>query len=216
MNKRMLRHISQFTLLSVFISSAYAVAPGFYMGGMFGPATNSGSSTRAQTSSTPPTTTPVTPKSTQYGTSVYLGYKASQYFGSEYGFTYYSGIDYDTKGVDTCSAVNTRVRDLHALLTGAFPLKSVSVFAKAGVAVVYQTTAGALNPDLSSGCGKSSNTNKVAPSFAIGIGYDMTQNWVADASINRLQAGGAAGNIDWFALGVSYHFVDKYCGQFLC
>jgi len=29
-------------------------------------------------------------------------------------------------------------------------------------------------------------------------------------------AGGQVGNLTMYALGISYHFVDKYCGQFLC
>lgn len=204
------------TLTCLLCATAYAVKPGFYMGMMFGPATNSGSDRQAQLDGVPATIT-VSPRSTQYGTSIMMGYKNNEYIGSEYGFTYYSGIDYDTKDQDTCSSTNTRVRDLHALLRGSFPFgESFEVFGKAGVAVVYQTTSGSLNPNLSQDCGKSTSTNKVAPSFAAGLSYNLSQNWVSDVSLNRLMASGAAGNVDWFALGISYHFVDQYCGQFLC
>ena len=39
---------------------------------------------------------------------------------------------------------------------------------------------------------------------------------VVDVSFNRVMAGGIAKNVDFYALGLSYHFVDVYCGQFLC
>jgi hypothetical protein len=215
MNKRILKNICLLALFGALTSSAYAVLPGFYMGAMFGPATNSASNTQAQTLFH--TLTPVTPKSTQYGTSIYAGYKVNQYAGSEFGFTYYSGINYDTKNVPTCSGPNTRVRDLHALFKGSVPVGTgFEAFGKAGVALVYQTTGGALNPELSKDCGQSVVTNKAAPSFAIGVGYDLSQNWVLDGSLNRLLTGGAAGSMTWFALGISYHFVSTYCGQFLC
>lgn len=206
-----------FSLASMLCASAYAVKPGFYMGMMFGPATNTGGDRQAQLQGPPAATTTVSPRSTQYGTSIFMGYKNNEYIGSEYGFTYYSGIDYDTKDQNTCSSTDTRVRDLHALLRGAFPIgESFEVFGKAGVAYTYQTTSGALNPDLTSSCGKTTQTGKASPSFALGASYGLSQNWISDVSLNRLMVGGAAGSMDWFALGISYHFVDKFCGQFLC
>ena len=202
--------------ISMLCSSAYAVLPGFYLGMMFGPATNSGETRQAQLMNVP-ATVEATPRSTQYGSSLLLGYKVNQYAGSEFGFTYYSGIDYDTKDLQTCSSANTRVRDLHALFRGSFPLgTSFDVFGKAGVALVYQTTSGALNPDFSQECGDSKVSNKPSGSFALGVSYDLSQNWVSDVSVNTLLAGGAAGNVTWYALGITYHFVDTYCGQFLC
>lgn len=65
-------------------------------------------------------------------------------------------------------------------------------------------------------CGSSSYSTKYDPIFTVGISYDFTQSGVLDLSYTRLITGGAPKNMDFIALGISYHFVDIYCGQFLC
>lgn len=198
-------------------TNAFAVLPGFYMGLMLGPATNNGSDQQAQVLSTPPSTTEVTPKSQQFGSRIYMGYKSSQYFGAEGGLTYYSGIKYDTGDANTCSSPVVRVRDLDLMGRGSLPFgPGFEAYAKAGAALVYMSTSGCLNTDLSQECGKTTYTNQVKPVGSAGISYDMTQNWVLDASWTRLFTGGVIGSMDMYALGLSYHFVDTYCGQFLC
>lgn len=196
----------------------YAVRPGFYMGFMAGPATNNASDQQAQTQGGlgyPPTIT-ATPKSQQFGSRIFMGYKASEYAGFEMGGTFFSTIRYDTGNVQTCSAANARVRDIDVLGKFSYPVYSFEPYAKAGVAVAYQTTAGAFNPDFSGDCGKSSNITKYVPTYSLGVGYDLTQNWVIDLSANRTNVSGKVGSMTMYALGISYHFVDVYCGQFLC
>ena len=203
------------TLLTLAISNAYAVAPGFYMGLSTGPATNNGGTQQAQT--TVHTTTPVTPQSRQWGTSVHMGYKANQYAGAEWGFMYFSGINYNNKNVQTCSGTAVRVRDLYAAGKFSAPIgKSGEVFAKAGAAIVYQSTSGSLNPQVSLECGKTTYTNSVKPMFAIGGSYDLSQNWVADLTYTQQTTSGPVSSVSMIGLGISYHFVDTYCGQFLC
>ena len=53
-----------------------------------------------------------------------MGYKVNQYAGVEGGLTYFSGINYDTKGVQTCSGTNVRVRDFDILGKGDIPIGS--------------------------------------------------------------------------------------------
>lgn len=214
MNKRKLALMATGATLA---TNAFAVLPGFYMGLMLGPATNNGSNVQAQVLSTPPSTTEVTPQSQQFGSRIYMGYKSSQYFGAEGGFTYYSGIKYDAGDANTCSTPLVRVRDLDVMGRGSIPFgPGFEGFAKAGAAVVYMTTSGCLNTDLSQQCGRTSYSNQVKPVASAGLSYDMTQNWVIDASWTRLFTGGVIGSMDMYALGLSYHFVDTYCGQFLC
>jgi OOP family OmpA-OmpF porin len=198
--------------------NAYAVSPGLYMGLMFGPATNNGKEERAQLLATPTLTTPVNPKSQQFGSRIFLGYKASQYFGVEGGLTYFSTIKYVPKGdVQTCGVTNSRVQDFDFVGKGTIPLgKSFDVFAKAGAAMVYQTTSGALSPNLNQSCGESTNETHVRPTFGIGASYDLSQSWVTDLSVTNVQVGGKVGSMTMFAIGLSYHIVDVYCGQFLC
>jgi len=217
MQKRILKKIAVIVLTQGMAISAYAVAPGFYMGVMAGPATNSGGTQQAQMQTPTTTTTPVTPKSTQFGSRLLMGYKINKYAGFEGGLTYISGVNYDNKGVNTCSSTNVRVRDFDFVGKGQIPMgNSFDVFGKAGAAIVYQSTSGALNPRLNQDCGNTQYTNKVAPTVSVGASYDLNQNWVADASWNRIMLGGPLSNVDFYALGISYHFVDVYCGQFLC
>lgn len=203
---------------SLLTSNAFAVLPGFYMGLMLGPANNNGNPVQAQVISTPPSTVEATPKSQQFGTRLYMGYKASQNWGGEGGFTEYSGIKYDAGDANTCSSPTVRIRDFDIVVRGSYTFANTGfeAFAKAGPAFTYMSTSGCLNPQLNQECGKTTYTTQVKPTASVGVSYDMTQNWVIDASWNRLFAGAPISSMDMYALGISYHFVDTYCGQFLC
>ena len=105
-------------------------------------------------------------------------------------------------------------------------------YGKAGVAATYLTTPGGLNitpysvrpaPTKSNpaavkitNVGSNSYKTQLNPAFALGISYDLDQSWQMDLSWTRTLVGGAVGNMNFYALGFSYHFVDVYCGQFLC
>jgi opacity protein-like surface antigen len=210
-----LQRLLALTAIMSVACSTYAVAPGFYMGIMAGPATNNAGTVQAKTlSGTPPTTT-VSPKSNQFGSHMYLGYKGNQYAAAEFGFTYFSTIVYDNKGVETCSGTEARARDLDAVLKLSYPYAGFEPYIKAGAAIVYSMTSGGLNSSATS-CGKTQYSNQVKPTYSLGVGYDLSQNWVADISFNRLIVPGSISSMTYLGLGISYHFVDKYCGQFLC
>jgi opacity protein-like surface antigen len=197
------------------LGNAYAVAPGLYMGLVVGPATNGAGDVQAQVEGAA-TTTLAKPKASQFGTRILVGYKINQYVGSEFGLNYFSTIRYDTQDVDTCSSTNARVQDFDASIKANIPLRSFEVFGRAGVAAAYQTSSGALNPNLNATCGESQNVVKIVPTIAVGVGYDLSQNWVIDLSATRVMVSGKIGTMDLYGLGISYHFVDIYCGQFLC
>ena len=223
---RALKSLALFGLLIT--SNAFAVAPGFYMGLMTGPATNSGS--EQQVLGDPPTfpdgtinLVTATPKSKQWGSRIYMGYQIGYYAGIEAGLTYFSGINYDTKNLPTCTGPSVRVRDFDIVGKGIIPFSPYfDVYGKAGVAITYVSESGAFNPPTTnnpgngSGCGRSKYTTKYNPTLSVGASMALSQNWVIDASINRVMVGGLPGNVDYFAVGFSYHFVDVYCGQFLC
>lgn len=194
--------------------NVYAVAPGFYMGLMLGPASNTGSTTQAQ--KVGGGTTIVTPSTKQFGTRVLLGYKLNQYAGYEFGLDYFTKIKYDSKDVPTCNTPSATLKAFDFLAKGTVPMGSFDVFGKAGAGFMYDTTSGSLNPDSTKSCGKSQRQTRVRPVLGIGASYDFTQNWVMDLSWTRYLVGGTIKNMDHYAVGVSYHFVDTYCGQFLC
>lgn len=219
MIKRIYRRIASVCILSALFSQAFAVAPGFYMGVMGGPANNAASDQQAQVLgpvTTPPTTVTVTPKSQQFGSRLFMGYLVNPYAGFEWGVTYFSGIRYVSNGPPACGSTNARLRDMEFMGKAVLPVRQVSVFGKAGVAIAYQATGGALNPTTEDVCGDSTYLNKFVPAFGLGVGYDLTQNWVAELGLHSVQAGGKIGSMTIYALALSYHFVDTYCGQFLC
>lgn len=212
-------------------SSAYpqfGVAPGFYLGVMAGYATNNGDDQQATILNDPNfKTTLATPRKKQFGSRLFLGYKMNYIASIELGVTYFSKIDYDTKGVQTCTGASNRIRDIELLGKAEVGFLQFNLFGKAGVAVVYQTPSGAFNPPqpvpgsnppyIAPGtCGKSEYTTKWAPVVSVGVSYTLNQTWVFDVSATRIQTGGIAKSVDFYALGLSYHFVDVYCGQFLC
>lgn len=229
---------------SIISINTYAVGNGFYIGLMMGPATNNGGTQLVQQNdnnfvstinakcgnppspncSVQPVLIPANPKSSQFGSSFYMGNQFSRYAAVEGGFTYYTSVNYDTKNQQACSGVSARVRDIHVLGKGILPIgNSFDVHAKGGVAVVYSTTSGAFNPEFGTdgvgnyiSCGKNTYNNKFSPMYGLGASYAINQSWVTDASWTRTQVGGVLNSVDLFALGLSYHFVDRYCGQFLC
>lgn len=148
-------------------------------------------------------------------------------------------------GTQACSDARVRVRDIDVVGKFALPIQWFDVFVKAGVALTYQTISGSLNPpqtvvtncnpcnvttpggnpsspcacntvQTSTLCGASTYRTKYDPIFTIGASYDLSQSAVVDISYTRLITGGPANGIDFIAVGISYHIVDVFCGQFLC
>lgn len=203
---------------STTLTAAYAVNSGMYLGLITGPASNTGGTQNVQLQGST-ATVPATPKSKQWGASVLVGYQINHYAGVEGGFHYFSTINYTTNpsNAPLCSGATARIRDLYIAGKGILPLGDFSLFAKGGAAVVYQTLSGSLSENGKNGqCGTTAYSNKVKPVFAVGAGYDLSQSWVADVSWTRVMVGGVPGNADMLGVGISYHFTDRYCGQFLC
>lgn len=123
---------------------------------------------------------------------------------------FYSPIQY-TSNLEPENELRSRVRDIDVMGKGILPFGPFNAFVKAGVAATYITLAGGFNSD-----GKNKYEAKARPVFGLGAAYDLSQNWVVDVTWTRLMAGGQVKNLDALMLGFSYHFVDKYCGQFLC
>ncbi len=216
MSRKVLRALALTIATGLFVNQSMAVAPGLYVGAMVGPSRNSASSQYVQANNSTALIL-ATPKSNQVGARGYVGYKINPYAGIESGLNYYSSIQYDTN-TNACSSVQSRVTDVDIVGVASYPiLNSFNVFGKGGAAFAYIQTSGAFYPTSPPNtCGNNSNVVRVRPTFSLGASYDFSQNWVADISWNRLMTYGITQNIDLYALGITYHFVDKFCGQFLC
>lgn len=245
MQKRIVNKLALTAVCGLFCVDAIAIAPGLYMGLMMGPASNTGTEQLIQvmplptgpagSASAQANTALANPKSTQFGSRLFLGYKFNQYAGFEGGFTYFSGISYILTNDTLTPAAGTtgRVRgiDIMGKLDYSYN-NTIGFFGKLGVAAIYTTTPGALNitnwsqvpagtatnPNAVKDVNSGSNTYavKLSPVVAVGASYDLNQSWQLDASMTRYQVGGALKGMNFYALGFSYHFVDVYCGQFLC
>lgn len=226
---------------SIVCVDGMAIAPGFYMGLMMGPATNGGGEKPVQVLPLPTATSPAAntglanPKSSQFGSRLFFGYKFNPYAGFEGGFTYFSGVNYILKDSTLTPAGGTtgRVRliDFVGKLDYSYN-NTIGIYGKLGVAATYTTTPGGLNitnytvkpaptkADPSAvkitTSGSNTYTTKLSPTFSLGVSYDIDPSWQMDISANRVFVGGSIGNMTLFAVGLSYHFVDRYCGQFLC
>lgn len=206
--------IAAAVLSLVAVTQAYAVGPGFYIGGMTGPASNTAGTQYVQVSQG--VLAPASPKSTQWGSRFFMGYKINPYAAAEGGLSLFSKVKYNTKPFTACSTPSARVRDFDVVARGSIPFGNAEVFGKLGVALVYLSTSASLQPELNEPCGESKHITKFRPTATIGVGYDLSQNWVIDGSWTRISVGGPVSNVDNYAVGISYHFVDVYCGQFLC
>lgn len=241
MQKKIINGIALTILCGMFCADALAIAPGFYMGLMMGPATNNASNKLVQVNPLPTASSPIAntgaagPKSTQFGSRLFFGYKFNPYAGFEGGFSYFSGVNYVLKDPTLTPAAGTtaRIRDIDFLGKLDYSYNNtIGLFAKGGVALVYTTVPGGLNitsyrvkpaPTKANPAavkifdvGTNTYKSKLTPTFALGVSYDLDQSWQMDLSWNVILIGGATGNVTTYALGLSYHFVDVYCGQFLC
>lgn len=196
--------------------NAYSVGPGFYLGLTMGPVKTSSGNQLVQTDSG--TLVEATAKSNNFGVRPYLGYQMNDHVAFEMGLDYFGKFKYNTpKDVNPCKNPHAKLTGLDGMIKGIMPIgEAFDVHAKIGVAYTYQTISGSLNPDLSKTCGSNLRQTKFAPVFTIGAGYTFNQNWTTALSWERMMASGVIKTIDFYGIGLSYHFVDKYCGQFLC
>lgn len=198
------------------MTQAYASGPGLYLGLMGGPASNNGSNQTAQVLDSASTIS-VKPQSSQFAGRIFTGYQFNQYVAWELGYTVFSTVNYKNYGVTTMSRPQARVRSLDILGKGIIPIVSgFDIFAKLGMNLASQSSSAALNPTGTTERGSSKSETNFRPVFGIGGSAELNQNWIADLSWSRVLVGGPVKSFNFLAVGISYHFVDKYCGQFLC
>lgn len=199
-----------------FFSPAHAIEAGPYIGGQVGQ-TNIHNLPRDVQTGTTPATVRTTPSNTGFGGRVFGGYQFNRYGAVEGGYTYYSPSTYKPNVTTNCGDPQIRESAFDVVGKGILPIGSFGAFAKAGIAVVRQSASGTLTTTTITNCGSEGGTTTSAKATAgVGVSYDINQNLVADLSFTRVFGGGKIQPADLIALGISYHFVDKYCGQFLC
>lgn len=199
-------------LLSI-SSASYAVNSGVYLGIQFGQ-TNIHNKKQSITLDSAGDTEVISPKNTGFGGRISFGYNFNQYAAWELGLTKYSSSTYK---VPNTSGGNPGIHEtsVELLAKGIYPFgkSGFGIFGKAGIAAIYAGTSASIH--LESGSNKKSFTS-AHPAIGFGVSYDINQSWVADLSYNSVLGSGTIQRADFIALGISYHWVDLYCGQFLC
>jgi opacity protein-like surface antigen len=216
---------------------AYATGAGAYMGFTVGESNahnktqevQTGVTQVAPTTSTDPTTTSppaavaVAPSNSGMAGGFVIGYAFNPYAAFEFGYTHYASTTYskpEGSQLTHDSTINLNAIDI--AMKGSFPFKMVSIFGKVGLLEASNGPSGSLAPVTIEPSGKvipaghGPSNNALRPMFGFGVSYDITQNWVADLTYTTFTGGGGVQGADLLSLGVSYHFVDLMCGQFLC
>lgn len=226
----------------ILAANAFAAGEGFYLGGQIGETNTHNQPRSLQTGTINPITgqvinpgnISVNAGNVGYGGRLYFGYNLNSYFAVESGFTHYGASTYKT-GTPSPQLISgnplgkpgIQENGVDFMGKGIFPIQSFNVFGKLGIAIVRTSLAGTLTttytaPPLVPPSGPAAfttatgTTNYIRPAAAIGASYDITPNWETELTISRAFGGGGFQSADLYSLGISYHFVDKYCGQFLC
>lgn len=215
MNIKIIRSLTV-TLLALNVSTlAHAVEAGMYVEAQAGMSNTNNLPINIPTGLDDPLTVYTKPSNTGFGGRIAVGYNYNRYVALELGFTHYGNSTYSPSITTQCNDPQIHENALDIVGKGIYPVGSLGVFAKGGLAVVRLTKAGSLVEG--GNCSSSEGiTTSARPIAALGVSYDMTQNWVIDLTFSRIFGNGSVQNADMAAIGLSYHFVDKYCGQFLC
>lgn len=221
MKKRMSKHLAFAIAICSVASNVYAVNDGFYLGFMAGPARAKGLPQSAFIEGSSTATTVVIPKKQHFGGRFFLGYKFLQFLGIEGGLTYFSNVRYASPSrISTGGSPTAQISTLDIMGKADLNVYNIGLFGKAGIAFLYQRTTDLVdtkdNTNTTAFRIRQPSFSQIRPAYAIGASYDITQNWVVDVSWNRYLPRGVVKSIDFYALGISYHFVNVYCGQFLC
>lgn len=201
------------------VSNVYAVAPGFYIGLQAGVTGTKAKNVMAIVTDDPfVITTPARPQSSrQIGGRLYLGYKWNRWFAAELGGWAFSFLKYKTS-VPTCGDKSELYLGLVDLtFKPTFTLGPLDAYLKLGGAANYQVNSASLNQGVGATCEKRTSTWRFGGLIGIGTNFELTQNWVADLEYTHVQIGGNfIKYINFVSIGIAYHIVDRYCGQFLC
>ncbi|MDR3490634.1 MAG: outer membrane beta-barrel protein [Gammaproteobacteria bacterium] len=200
--------------------NAFATTAGVYVGAQVGQSNTHNGAVNFPSFPGAATTVRVSPSNTGLGYRFLLGYDVTSYGGIEFGITHYAASTYKAPAGTACNNPAIREYGAEILGKGMVPVSVFSLIGKAGIAVIKSSKSGSLimNSGGTTSCSSNQNTNSttVRPAIGVGMSYDLTQNWVIDLSWMRVLKGGGLQNADLRSIGITYHFVDKYCGQFLC
>ncbi|MDX1900505.1 MAG: outer membrane beta-barrel protein [Gammaproteobacteria bacterium] len=202
--------LSLAALLLSLSTATFAMENGAYLGIQVG---NSNIHAPATTTTTG---TPTTASSTGVGERLYFGGQFNRYAAFEMGYTHYANATYNVT-LPSGNKPQQRVNVVDLTGKAIWPLaQQFSLFAKLGVGIARTTSSGSIAKLNADGSPKSTTQTSLRPKIGIGASYDLTSRWQAELTFDRMMSGGGIKNADLISLGISYHWTDEVCGQFLC
>jgi hypothetical protein len=209
---RSIKKLLSFCLMGLVSTAAEATGPGAYVGLQFGQTKLDNDPYIVATGAVPPFAV-AEPTNTGIGERLFFGIQMNRYAGFEMGLTNYAPSVYDPD-VPNSNQPAIRVYSFDIVGKGMYSLSSFTLFGKLGGAGVRQTISGALADVPLNQLSKASNSGHVMA--AVGVSFDLNPSWVLDITASRIFKGSNFAQADFYGLGISYHWVDLYCGQFLC
>ncbi len=208
--------LSTVIITSSFLTVVHAIGPGFYLGAQAGMTNTNNITQTVQTGVASPATQSVSPSNTGVGERIYMGVGINKYAAAELGYTHYAPSTYKTSPSEIVNTPAIRENGVDFTGKAMYPIQNFAIFGKLGAIMVSKSYSGSLQP-ISPTEPRLAATNNFHPLVGLGADYAITQNWVAELSWTRaLKGGNGFQNADFTSLGISYHFVDQFCGQFLC
>jgi hypothetical protein len=203
-------------------STCFAIGPGWYFGLGAGTTNVQAKSFTFNLPNNVPPTVTISPSTNGIGERMFFGYHINDFSGMEFGFAHFGNATYKIPAGSAISCNNPSIRqngfDLEGV--GSLPLSKsgFTIFAKAGMAIMYAGSSGSLEGTMTTNpCGAGTSSKAaVRPMYGVGVGYDLNQSWVTDVSFIQINGGGNIQTTNMVALSFSYHITDHYCGQFLC
>lgn len=210
------KRLGALILSSMILTSAHAVGPGFYLGAQAGVTNTNNPTLPVQTGVSSPATQSVSPSNTGIGERFFLGVGINKYAAAEFGYTHYAPSTYKTNPSTIVNTPAIRENGIDISGKAMYPIQRFAIYGKLGAIMMYQSYSGSLQPISPTEQGLKA-TNNFHPLVGVGASYEITQNWVTELSWTRaLKGGNGFQNADFTSIGISYHFVDEFCGQFLC
>lgn len=216
-----IKPIAAAALIFALSTISYAAGPGFYFGLGVGP-TSVQAPSHTFTTPVAPGYLKVNPSTSGIGERLFMGYDINSYAAFEGGFVHYGTATYKLPNGSQISCSDPSIRqngfDFEGKAKAPFFTSGFNVFAKAGMAIMYAGSSGTLEPDRTSNpCGGATESKAaVRPLYGVGASVDLSPSWVLDFSYSHINGGGNIQSADFEAVSISYHWVDTYCGQFLC
>lgn len=174
---------------------------GFYLGVQFGSTETHYGLSSFDNTNTNNSVFNGTVTSSGFGQRGLVGYRFTKYIAAETGYTHYATANGDNLSYSNGSngnSGNIKEQSFDLYVKGILPLaQEVDLYAKLGGAYIESKT--------SSTVGFNKSRNATRPAFGGGATYNISKNFAADVSYDRVQGSGRIKSADLFAVGLYYY-----------